>query len=238
MNGEAFKDLLGKIPVLPVFFLGLGYFAYDFYSFSSDGASPLMQKRAQVTAIRAENTKLQEQVKKAQEFYKSLDRKREDLKALAQQLDQMRATLSDSLDIPQFIKMVITEAGKVGIRVLSIKPTESKKHEYYVEQAFDVSFRGVYLQTLVFLDRLASLERIIRVDNFDIKRQGSSLSQYVELGGTIQVKAFKYLGSKADDLVKTGGSVTANGAPATAAPGAAPAASAAPAKPATAGGTP
>lgn len=220
MNSDRIKEILGKVPVMPLFLIALAYGGYDYYTFTTDESSPLLQKRTALVQIQAENQKLQEEVKKAQDFFKSLDTKREELRTLALSLDQMRATLSESLDIPQFIKLVITEASKVGIRVLSIKPTDAKKLEYYTEQAFEVNFRGVYLQLLVFLDRLSNLERIIRVDNFDIHRSGSSLSQYVELSGAIQIKAFKYLGSQADDVVK------ANAAPKANAPAAAPGAGA------------
>lgn len=202
MGNERIREMLEKIPVLPLLLLGVAYFGYDLFQFTTDAGSPLAQKQTQLIAVQAENTKIEEKIKKAQEFFKSLDVKREEIRLLATQLEAMKTTLSDQLDLPRFIKLVITEAAKTGIRVISLKPTESKKHEFYQEQAFDLTFRGVYLQVLVFLERISNLERVIRVDSFDIKRQGSSLAQYVDLGGTIQIKTYKYLGSRADEVTR------------------------------------
>lgn len=204
MVNERLSELLEKIPILPLFFLGLVYLGWDGYQFVTDPTSPLGQKQTQLTAVQAENVRLEDKVKKAKEFFKSLDIKREEIRTLATQLEQMKTTLSDQLDVPRFIKLVITEAAKTGIRVVSIKPTEPKSYEYYLEQPFDLTFRGVYVQVLVFLERLANLDRVIRVDSFDIKRQGSSLAQYVDLGGVIRIKTYKYVGSRADEVSKSG----------------------------------
>ena len=225
---DQIRELIEKIPVPVLMILGLAYLGYDYYDFTTSPSSPLIQKTTQIASAKKEIQVLGEKVKKAQEFFRSLDAKRAEIRGLAQQLDQMKTTLSDKLDISVFIKMLITEAAKVGLRVLSIKPTESKKHEYYVEQSFDVNMRGVFVQLLAFLDRLSSLERIIRVDGMDVKRMGSSLAPYVELAGTLQVKTYKYLGSKADDLAKSGGSAPEGVTPA---PGAAAAPVPAPAAP-------
>ena len=83
-------------------------------------------------------------------------------------------------------------------------PTDQKKLEAYaVEQPFALQFKGVFVQLMVLLERLSATERIVRVDNFELKRMGSSLAPYVELNGKLEVKTYKYVGSKADDLGKT-----------------------------------
>lgn len=203
---EELRDKIEKAPLSLIFAMVLAYFAYDYLSFTSDAESPLISMQAQVERIKKENSQVQAKIKAANEFYKTLDQKRAELRSLALELDRMKATLSEELDFPAFMKMVVTEARRVGLGVVSLKPTESKGHEFYVEQAFDLSFKGLYLQLLVFLERLSNVERIVRVDNFDLKRVTSSLGPYVELQGTIQIKTYRYRGSKADTVAKAGGS--------------------------------
>jgi hypothetical protein len=65
-----------------------------------------------------------------------------------------------------------------------------------------MDFRGVYLQLLVFLERLANLERIVRTENITMHPVSSQKAAYVELEGKLELKTYKYQGSKADDLVK------------------------------------
>src|SRR5205823_12664401 len=93
---------------------------------------------------------------------------------------------------------------RVGLQVNGIKPLEPRKSEYYVEQPFELNFRAVYAQLYVFLQRLSTVERIARVDDFDIHPAGPSSAPYVELTGTIEIKTYKYIGSKADELAKGG----------------------------------
>lgn len=206
MGNEKLKELLQKVPwqALLVVYLLLQGWAY--YEFTTSPESPLIQKQGQIVEAKKEITALGAKLKSAQEFFRSLDQKRAEIRALTQALDEMKNALTEELDVPAFVKLVATEAKKLGVNVASIRPTTSKEHEYYIEQAFDLNFSCVYVQLVVFLERIASLEKIVRIDDMLIRRLGSSTAQYVELGGTLQLKAYKYLGSKADDVARAGGS--------------------------------
>ena len=96
------------------------------------------------------------------------------------------------------------EAGKVGLSVAGIKPTDLKESEYYSEQSFALGFHGVYVQLVVFPAEARQYlpDKIIRVDNFDMKVASSPTAQYVSLDGTLQLKSYRYKASKADDLGK------------------------------------
>jgi Tfp pilus assembly protein PilO len=120
---------------------------------------------------------------------------------MAQQLEQMKARLSDQLDVPAFIKLVSNEAARVGLRVVGIKPGEPKPHSesFYTEHPFDLEFRSVYPQLLIYLNRLATMETIVRVDKFSVGSAGSPTAQFVELSGKIELKTYKYLLSTADE---------------------------------------
>ncbi len=192
------KDTIEKIPfpmLLGVFLLYLGF---QYYQFAYQADSPLGLKIQQVNGQKQAIEALRDKVRRAKDFYATLDSKKAELRTTNQELESMKATLSNEIDIPGFVKMAVTEASKVGLRVLSIKPTELKVGELYAEQAFEMKFQGVYVQLLVFLDRLAHLERIIRVDGFDITRVGPSSAAYVEVAGTLQLKAYRYVTSNAD----------------------------------------
>ena len=210
---EKLKEALQKIPVVPIVAVIAGYLGYDYYSFMTDASSPLIQKQQQVEGVKKQNADLENKLKQAEEFFRSLDQKRNDLRVLALQLDALKASLSEDLDIPAFIKMINTEANKTGLAVLGIKPGEFKRSEYYVEQAFEMDFRGVYLQLLVFLERLANLERIVRTENITMRPVSSQTASYVELEGKLQLKTYKYQGSKADELLKANAPPQGGGAP-------------------------
>jgi Tfp pilus assembly protein PilO len=222
---EQIKEILDKIPAMLLLAAVLGYLGYGHYEFVSDPSSPLLQKKAQVTAAQAQKTDLQNKIKSAQEFFQTLEKRRVELRALAKELEGIKVTLSETLDIGALIKTVVGEAAKVGLSVSGIKPTDLKESEYYSEQSFALGFHGVYVQLVVFLERIANLDKIIRVDNFEMKVVSSPTAQYVSLDGTLQLKSYRYKASKADDLgkdTKSGSPAAKPGTPPSATPPVAP----------------
>lgn len=185
-----------------IFVCALVYFGYDYYSFTSTTDSPLAQKKAVLSSKIAEGTKIKAKINDAKEFYRTFEKKRVALRDLTIQLDSLKSTLSDRVEMSVFIKTVVQEAEKVGLTVLSIKPLGQEKGNFYLQQSFDLTFSGVYVQFMLFLDHIANLERIMRIENVELKRIGKPTDAYVEISGKIQVRSYSYLGTKADDLAK------------------------------------
>jgi len=206
MNMQSFKDLLDKIPLAPIFFVFAAYMGWDYYSWRFMDGHDFAAKLAEVEKAKQDNTAAQKRLSDAKLFFQSLSQKREELRSLATDLEQMKAVLTEDLDIPGFIKLVVTEGKKVGLNVVSIKPLAQKEELYYTEQPFDFQFRGLYVQLVVFMERLAAIERIVRIDNFQIKARSGTSSQFVELEGNIQIKSYRYKGSREDELARLGGS--------------------------------
>lgn len=206
MDTGRLSEMLNKIPVIPIFALFLGYIGFQYYQFNHSESSPLLIKRSELSAAKQEASKLKVKLKEVEEFKKSLEYKRTEIRDLASKLDEMKATLSEKLDIANFLKTSITEARRAGLNVISLRPGASSEKEFYVEQIFEMSFKGVFVQLLVFLDRLAILNTIVKPDAFEIKPIGSNTANYVEIEGKMQLKAYRYLGTKVDEVAKMGGS--------------------------------
>lgn len=185
----------------------IGYFAYDAYDFFMSSASPLGTERSQVQVLQKEVSDKKMKVEDAKRFFQTLEVKRSELRAMSEQLGTMKSTLSESLDVPLFMKLVLTEAKRIGLTVTSLSPVAIVRKQYYVEQPFNLTFTGVYVQMIAFLDRLSQAQKIIRVDNFSIKPKGRSNAdqKYIELDARVEVKTFYYLGTKEDDLAKNPG---------------------------------
>lgn len=199
---DKLKELLDRIPYGLLVVAILGWTGWSYYKFSSGNDSERAAKQTELDNVKKETDAIEAKIKAANEFYRSLDQKRIELRALAQQLDEMRGNLTEQLDVAYLVKMIVTEATKVGLSVQGIKPTTSKVSEYYAEQTFELSYRAVYVQLLVFIERLSTVERIVRIESLDSKAVGSTDAPYVEIAGNIQLKAYKYIGSKADQLGK------------------------------------
>lgn len=211
MNLQALRDLLEKIPLLPVLGLYLGYLGYDYYNFVNDAGSTLNRKKQQVATAQTEIDGLHSKIKKMNDFSQTLNLKKAELRSLAQELESTKASLPETLDIPDLMKTLLIEAKRAGLTVTSLKPGASKVADYYGEQILEFESTGIYFQFLAFLDRIANLQKIIRIENIKFTPVSASNAKYVQLKSTIDFKAYRYIGSKADELGKGGAS---SGAPA------------------------
>ena len=208
MNLEKVKEIMNRIPATLILGAFLAFQAFDYYDFMNNDTSPLLIKKSAFTVAKEARKQLEIKLKEANAFVKSLEKKKAELRALALELQGMKESLSDRLDIPNFMKMTVTESKKIGITVLSLKPTGTVNKEYYTEQNFKFTFRGIYAQLVTFMERLTNVTEIVRIENFSMKPVGSGRTKYVLLDVALEMKTYKYLGSSADKL---GGSETVAG---------------------------
>lgn len=198
------------------------YLGWDYYSFTTDPTSELGSRQVLLDQKRTDVATKERKIADAKTFYQNLERKRDELRRLSTELATMKSTLTENNDVPAFMKLVLSEAKRVGLAVTSLSPLPSATKQYYVEQPFDLNFQGVYVQLIAFLDRLAQAERIVRVDDFAVKPRAnvSRGSRFVELEGVIKVRSYVYLGTPEDAVAIHGGSdawkrdAAANAAPA------------------------
>lgn len=192
-----------------------------FDAFESDPASPYLMLKNQITVSEGNQKQLQQKIREATEFFRSLESKRAEVQALARELSEMKTVLPETIDSGGFMKTLISEAQRVGLRVTSLKPKDNRKEEYYAEQSYELAFRGVYAQVVVLFERLNSMASIMRIDDIVLKRDGTPVSPYVELEGSLILRIYRYVGSRADEVARasSGASVPqAPAAPAAAAP--------------------
>lgn len=210
-----------KSGIFALFFILAAYFGWDYYTFLTDATSELGQKRAQVEQKKVDIVVKEKKLADAKEFYRNLEKKREELRALSTELSTMKSTLTETPDPPAFMKLVLNEAKRVGLTVTSLSPLQAQTKQYYIEQPFDLSFQGVYVQLIAFLDRLAQAERIVRIDDFSVhpRTTASRGARFVELEGTIVVRSYVYLGTQEDDVANKGGSDALKAATPAQAPG-------------------
>jgi type IV pilus assembly protein PilO len=200
VNTDTLRELLEKIPVTLILFAFLGYLGHEYYIFENDLESPINQKIRQIENLKNETVKLNNRNKEMTLFVKNLDVKKLEVRRLTVELNNTKGMIPETLDIPFIMKLVITEAKKIGLSILSLKPAGSVDSEYYTEQSFVLQFRGIYAQLVIFLERLANVNQILKVGSIDIKSSGMAGKKYAFLDGNIELKAYRYRGSKADNI--------------------------------------
>lgn len=191
---EKFIPLIG--------FAIVGYLGYDFYiAFHSDPNSPLVIKQVELENIKRESAGYVDKIKKAEEFNRGLEQKVAELRLLSAQLEEFKVTLSEDFDAGIYGTLA-KESERAGVQIAGYSQLASKPHEFYDEVTYRVNFRAVYIQFLVFLERLTKLDKIVRPSIFTLSpyASDSTESPYIELKGTLQINTYRYKGTKADDL--------------------------------------
>lgn len=202
MNLEQIRELLLKIPTTLMLVAYLGYLGFDFYQFFSDPSSTYLTAKRDVETYKTTNLKLEAKLKELNEFVKSLESKKADLRKAALELQELKGSIPEAFDVPRFMEMTLTEAKKAGMKVLSLSPNGVSDKEYYSEIKFSLNCKGVFTQLLIFLERMSSVTEIVRVDSFRVTPLGSTSGRFTELSSELELKTYKYLGSKADSVAK------------------------------------
>lgn len=193
------KDLLNKLPYLLICVLFMGKLAWDYFDFIESPASDLGQKKQTVQLLIEDVKNLNAKKDEAETFLKTLESKKMSIRNLAKELAEMKIEFNEEIDTPGFLKQISTEAKKIGLRVQGIKPLKSQQKENYVEHQFNLQFAGVYPQVISFIQRMARVQHVVKVDNLNIKRVGSPDNKLVEINGSLSISAFTYHSTSADE---------------------------------------
>lgn len=191
--------------VLNFIFIGiLGYLGWDVYSFYNDVLSPYVQTQDEIVRLQSEVEKKSKKLQEAKNFYDTLEVKRNELRAMVEQLNSTKATIPEVFDQSEFVKTISAEAKKIGLTLTRIEEGTDAKKDYYVEKPFSLTFKGVYVQMIAFMERLSQLEKVIRVDEYTVKPRtpDSAKQKYVDIDGSMKIKGFYYLGTSEDEIWK------------------------------------
>ncbi len=203
MNGDTIKEIIDKIPASLILVIYLGYLGFGYYNFENDSQSELGTKNSEIHAAKANEVKLRKKINEANQFLKTLDAKKEEIRSAMLELQNMKEVLSEKSDVPAFMKMLIIEAKRMGVSVVALKPNGSQDKEFYSESTFQMSIQGVFVQVISFLDRISNVSEIVKIDMIELSPVASSQQQYVVLNGKIDLKTYKYRGSVADSVGKS-----------------------------------
>lgn len=202
---NALNEMLAKLPIPLLLILGLLYQGWETYDWFISPKKPLALKRNQITTLNQSKEKAKKDLAEAEAFYKNLDILRGNIIQLNTQLDQAKGMLSSEIDTSQFIKMITLEAKKLGVNIIRMTPEQEVKKDLFSEVPFKLDISGAYLQLLVFFDRIARFQQVIKVNTFSFKPNGELLTKYTELNGSIEILAYKYLNVSTSDTKSGGG---------------------------------
>jgi type IV pilus assembly protein PilO len=148
---------IGVLAGLIIFLLVIGYFYI--YLPGDDKVTKLAEEITGVRNDRDKKKTLSANLPKLQKELQEWDAK---LKAAV-------AQLPDRKEIPDLLSSLSTKARESGLEILLFRPRAENFQEFYAEIPVDIVVRGGFFNAVTFFDEVGKLNRLVNIDNIDLK---------------------------------------------------------------------
>jgi len=167
-------------------FLGVLYAAkgvYDFYS------TEIVELEGKVAAQENRLEEKQRELKKLKTFADNIEKVKSELRELNLQLEVMLESMPRTFNLSGLLRRLNLLAQNSGLELSTFKPKQTEavaKDSFYSTIAIDFTIRGSFPQTLVFMDQMARLKRIVNVQVLNMKPATQSLpTSAMRYGATV-----------------------------------------------------
>jgi type IV pilus assembly protein PilO len=89
------------------------------------------------------------------------------------------AQLPDRKEIPDLLSSLSTKARESGLEILLFRPRAENFQEFYAEIPVDIVVRGGFFNAATFFDEVGKLNRLVNIDNIDLKNPKVGSDQVV-----------------------------------------------------------
>jgi type IV pilus assembly protein PilO len=151
------QQKVGILGGLILFLLILGYFYV--YLPGDDKLAKLAEELGSVRADRDKKRAL------SANFFKL----QKDLQEWDSKLKTAVAQLPDRKEIPDLLSSLSTKARESGLEILLFRPRAENFQEFYAEIPVDIVVRGGFFNAVTFFDEVGKLNRLVNIDNIDLK---------------------------------------------------------------------
>ncbi len=157
-----------KKRILIMIILGLaytGYEAWDFYS------SEIPQMEAARQAAENELTGKQRDLVRLRSFAQNIENIKRELGSMNVQLESALEHMPRNFNLSSLLRKLTMLAQNSGVELSSFRPRKAEDRTdgaFYNTVSIDFDLRGSFTQSLVFLDQVSRLKRIIDLDEMKV----------------------------------------------------------------------
>jgi type IV pilus assembly protein PilO len=151
------QQKIGVLAGLILFLLVIGFF-YVYLP----GDEKISKSREEIASVRADRDR-----KKA--LSANLPKLQIELQQWDAKLKAAVAQLPDRKEIPDLLSSLSTKAREAGLEILLFRPRAESLQEFYAEIPVDIVVRGGFFNAVTFFDEVAKLNRLVNIDNIDLK---------------------------------------------------------------------
>jgi len=129
--------------------------------------------QAAIDGQRAQLATMQAEIAGAQRTVKNLPAFRQEVGALEQQLDRLRAVLPEEQDVADLLRRVQGMATQSRLAIKGFTPQVVTRQQLHAEWPIGLELEGTYHDLGAFLERVSKFPRIINVGNIKISARDS-----------------------------------------------------------------
>lgn len=165
--GLSRQQKIGVLAGLILFLLVIGYF-YVYLP----GDEKISQLSDEITNVRSDRDR-----KKA--VSANLPKLQKELQQWDAKLKAAVAQLPDRKEIPDLLSSLSTKAREAGLDILLFRPRAENFQEFYAEIPVDIVVRGGFFNAATFFEEVAKLNRLVNINNIDLKNPKVGVDQVV-----------------------------------------------------------
>lgn len=178
--------------------LGLAYGAYLYYGFSSEALPKMENERSARAAVLQ---KRQTELKRLREFAQNIEVIKLKLRELNLQLEAALETMPKNYNLSALLRRLAILATNSGVELQSFVPApQAERPQGAFYETLDVSFNmsGSFSETLVFLDQISRLKRLMKIQEIGFQtgdvsiRSGPEALQPVKNNISSRLRLFRF----------------------------------------------
>jgi len=134
----------------------------------------IKDKRAELERVENQEPGLKDEFLEKKALAINLDAYKQQMVEAEETFEVLRRQLPNESEIPDLL-IDMTQVGlSRGLQFEQIKPGNTVERDFYAEKLVNIRVNGDYYQIASFISDVASLPRIINVDNFTLSRQADT----------------------------------------------------------------
>lgn len=142
--------------------------------------------------LRSQQSTLNQQLAEKQEIAQNLNDKRKEMDALEQQLAEALIELPESKDIDELLAQLNDKGKKSGLEISKVEPGSEVNASFFSKIPIKMSVTGNYHEIAMFLQEVATMKRIVNVNNIKLSSPNSK-SDKIILTSEFLATTFRFL---------------------------------------------
>lgn len=181
---------------LPPVLISLAGVLYAWYQISDYQTTRAKDMQVTVSQIEGKINSKKGELKQLQDFVGNIEKIKAEYRELTGQLEKSLESMPATFELSNLLRQFTLLAQNTGIEMAYFKPKGGEQvtpGTFYSSQVIEVEFKGAFTQTLLFLDQLSRLKRIVNIETISMSAGDSDTLGAVPSTTKAVVRTYRYV---------------------------------------------